>query len=294
MTYEQLRVLQAIVTEGTFRGAAEKLFKSQPAISNMVKNLEGECGFLLLSRDQYRPKLTDEGRVFYEKALQALHQMNQLAALSKHMAKKEELLVRIAVNAVCPLNLLLSTLKCFEETYPATQLDVSTESMGGAMERLCDDEADMVITVQSGMEPSYMEAVPFRVVRILQVAHRDYPPAAYGGINSAADMHSYVQMIVADSSLRHTSPSLDVLLGARHWRVTDFTANKDIILAGMAWGAMPEHLIQDELARGELVPIHVEGIEPRLSQLYLLRRTDKAIGVVADALWTALKELTEE
>ena len=291
MTYEQLRALQAVVTEGTFRGAAVKLFKSQPAISNMVRKLELECGIKLLSRDQYRPALTPEGRIFYEKALLALHQMNQLTALSKHMAKKEEPLVRIAVNAVCPLNVLFDTLKNIETLYPATQLDVSTESMGGAMERLVDGETDIAITTQAGMESAYMEAVPFMVVRILQVAHRDYPPAAHGKINGAADMRSYVQMVVADSSQHRTAQSLDVLQGARHWSVTDFAANKEIIMAGMAWGGMPEHLIKDELANGELVPLHIEGIEPRLSQLYLIRRTDKSIGVVSDAIWNALLEL---
>jgi len=291
MTFEQLRVLQAIVTEGTFRGAAERLYKSQPAVSNMIKKLEQECGFIVLSRDQYRPELTPEGRVFYEKALLVLNQMNQLAALSKHVAKKEEPLVRIAVNAVCPLNALLNTLKRIEERYPATQLDVSTESMGGAMERLIEDDTDIAITTQAGMESSYMEAVPFTVVSILQVAHRDYAPAVHGKINAAADMRSYVQLIVADSSQHRTTQSLDVLQGARHWRVTDFSASKEIILSGMAWGGMPEHMIREELANGELVPLLVEGIEQRLAQLYLLRRTDKSIGVVSDALWKAFREL---
>ena len=62
MTFEQLRVLNAIVTEGTFRGAAEKLYKSQPAISNMIKKLEDECGITLFSREQYRPELTEHGQ----------------------------------------------------------------------------------------------------------------------------------------------------------------------------------------------------------------------------------------
>ncbi len=61
MTFEQLRVLHAIVSEGTFRRAAETLFKSQPALSTMMKNLEAEVGFELLSRDQYRPSLTAQG-----------------------------------------------------------------------------------------------------------------------------------------------------------------------------------------------------------------------------------------
>lgn len=67
-----------------------------------------------------------------------------------------------------------------------------------------------------------------------------------------------------------------------------------VVAEGTFRGAMPEHLIGEELARGELVPIHVEGIEPRLSQLYQIRRTDKSIGIVASALWQALRDLSEE
>jgi DNA-binding transcriptional LysR family regulator len=62
----------------------------------------------------------------------------------------------------------------------------------------------------------------------------------------------------------------------------------------MAWGGMPEHMIEKELARGVLKPVHVEGIEPRLSQLYLVRRTDKPIGLVADAIWQALQHANKK
>lgn len=288
MTYEQLRVLQSIVNEGTFRAAAEKLHKSQPALSNTIKKLEQECGFELFSRDQYRPQLTDEGQVFYEKAQLALNQMHQLTALSKHIAKKEELMVRIAVNALCPLKKLLATLKNIETEFPATQLDLSTESMGGAMERLLDDEVDIAITTQTGIEASYMEAITFTPVRILQVAHRNYPLVTDDKFNAASEVSAYIQLVVADSSQHNSTQSHDVLQGVRHWRVSDISTNKEIILSGMAWGGMPEHMIKKELSSGELVPVHVEGIEPRISQLYLIRRTDKPIGLVADAIWQAL------
>jgi DNA-binding transcriptional LysR family regulator len=63
-------------------------------------------------------------------------------------------------------------------------------------------------------------------------------------------------------------------------------------MAGMAWGGMPEHLITKELKSGELVPVHVEGIEPRLAQMFLIRRTDKPVGVASDAIWQALQKLS--
>lgn len=294
MTYEQLRVLQAILTAGTFRGAAEKLHKSQPAISAMIKNLEQECGITLISRDQYRPVLTPEGQMFYEKAVLALRQMNQLSSLAKRLAKHEEPLVQIAINAVCPLPVLLGTLKKIDEAHPATQLNLSTEHMGGAMEKLAEGSVDIVLTTQTDMQPSFMEAIPFMAVRIIPVAHHSYEPAKHGAVFAADDMRQYVQVIVADSSHSQRKQTLDVLPEVKHWIVTDFAAKKDIIMAGMGWGGLPEYQIQDELATGELVHIHVEGFEVRHSQLYLIRRTDKTIGVVAEALWQALQDLSKK
>ena len=97
-----------------------------------------------------------------------------------------------------------------------------------------------------------------------------------------------VQVIVADSSIAGPRQSLDVIPGARHWTVTDVAAKKDIILAGMGWGGLPEHVVAKELASGKLVRVHVEGFDIRTSQLFVIRRTDRPIGVVADALWKAL------
>lgn len=290
MTYEQLRVLQAVVTEGTFRKASKKIHKSQPALSVMIKNLEEECGVKLFSRDQYRPVLTSEGTVFYEKAVLALAQMNELLGLAYRLAKEEEPLVRIAFNAICPLPALLGTLKKIDDQYPVTQLRVSTESMGGAIERLSEGKSDIVVTTQTDLQGDIMEAFPLMSVSILPVGHCSYEPAKSKKLNSAMIMRNFVQVIVADSSQSKKKQTLDVLPGGKHWIVTDFAAKKDIIMAGMGWGGLPEYLIHKELKRGVLVQLNVEGFEVRHAQLYAIRRTDKPVGIVADALWKALKK----
>ncbi|MEH6405621.1 MAG: LysR family transcriptional regulator, partial [Sneathiella sp.] len=103
MTYEQLVMLNAIVTEGTFRAAAEHLNKSQSAISHMIKKLENEIDFSLFSREAYRPKLTPSGEVFYRQATRVIQQMQQLGNLAKSLRAKQEAQVFLAVTATYPL-----------------------------------------------------------------------------------------------------------------------------------------------------------------------------------------------
>lgn len=290
MTFEQIRVLHAIVTEGSFRAAAGKLYKSQPAVSNMIKNLEHELAVQLLSREKYRPVLTAEGAIFYEKALQVLEQMNELAGLAKRLSKHEESIVTLAVNAVCPLRPVLQTLKEVQSLYIATQIKLSTEQMGGAMEQLFESNADLIISTQTDIDTSIMEAKPYKTVEIIPVAHRDYPPARSDALKSISDMQPFVQVVVADSSQSRSKQTLDVMPHSRRWVVTDFASKKEIILNGMGWGGLPEYMVRQELAGGELVRLSVSGFDIRHSQLYLIRRMDKPVGVVSQAIWQAFSD----
>ena len=292
MTYEQLRVLQAVVQTGTFRAAAVQVHKSQPAVSGLIKNLETELGFELFSRDGYRPELTARGAAFYEQAIVALRSMGELRALAARLTGDEEAEVRLAVNQIYPLPSILETLREVDNAHPATRLTVTTESVAGAMDRLLRSETDIALTTDMGLMPDRMEARAFDTVRVFPVARPDYGPATRAH-NSVDDVRGDVQVVVADSSIAGPKQSLDVIQGARLWTVTDVAAKKDIIMAGMGWGGLPEHLVADELADGRLVRVHVEGFAIRTSQLYLIRRSDRPLGVVADALWRALCRIGE-
>jgi DNA-binding transcriptional LysR family regulator len=56
------------------------------------------------------------------------------------------------------------------------------------------------------------------------------------------------------------------------WSVTDVLAKKEVIRAGMGWGGLPEHVVADALASGELVALHVPEFEADAMELFALRR----------------------
>ncbi len=289
MTFEQLRVFHAVVSTGTFRGASERLHKSQPAISKMVQNLEDELGVKLFTRDSYRPQLTEAGRAFYERAADVLEQTIQLGNFARRLGNQHEPLVHLAINAVCPLPPVLQTLRDIQERFPGTELKFSTEHLAGVIERLYENQVDLVISTQTDMDCRIMEAVPYTTVRIIPVAHADHPLAQGEQVKLLAEVQPHVQVIVADSSRGRLNQSFDVMPGARRWRVTDVAAKKEIILAGLGWGGLPEHVISAELASGQLVPLRIDGFSIRTLRLYLIRRKDRAAGPVAQVIWDALQ-----
>ena len=209
------------------------------------------------------------------------------------MNAQQEAEVYLAVAATCPLQPLLNLVHDLSAVYPGTHIRFSRENMGGVVERLLDEQADIVIASLDGVPTDQVEALPFIGVNIIPVAHPDYEPAKTSAVKSNQEMQNYVQVVVADSSQHQIKQSRDVLAGALRWTVSDFSAKKEIILAKMGWGGVPEHLIDEELASGQLVKLNIAGFTTRHSQLYKIRRKHYVGGIVAQSLWDSLQPIDQ-
>ena len=82
MTLRQMEYLIAVVDEGSFTRAAERLFVSQPALSHQVKALEESVGGALLERLPHSVQLTPLGRAFLPHATAGRVNHDPISSLS--------------------------------------------------------------------------------------------------------------------------------------------------------------------------------------------------------------------
>lgn len=80
MDTEALRTFLKIAAVGSFTRAAEITGVSQPSLTRLVRDLEAEIGASLFERGRRGVFLTDEGRLFGERAGKLLHQLDRLVA----------------------------------------------------------------------------------------------------------------------------------------------------------------------------------------------------------------------
>jgi DNA-binding transcriptional LysR family regulator len=120
--------------------------------------------------------------------------------------------------------------------------------------------------------------VRFRTVRILPVAHRDHPLATCGTPVPPALLRAHPQIVLRDGANRPASPSLNVLEGGGRW-----SAKRDVILARMGWGGLPEHVVADALASRILVRLEVPEFEVRAMELFAMHRHDRPLARRAPA-----------
>ncbi len=281
MTLEQIFTIEAIVNHGSFKAAADFLHKSQPSISMAVKKLEEEYQVTLFSRDEYRPTLTNEGRIFYEKARAVLKEFRELESTAIQMNRGEEVELRISIDAVSPVSLILKFLKRFFTNHPNTKLMLSFEVLNGTLERLIDGEVDFAITPM--MEGEWdVETLLLTKTQMIPVMRADLIKD-----KKVTDtvLREYNQIILADSARRVKKVSTGILEGGKSVTLSEISFKKEMILQGLGWGGLPLEMIKNELAKKILVPIKTSLIKERSMEIFLVRDKKKAMGPVAKELW---------
>ena len=293
MTLEQLKMLVKIADTGSVLAAAEKLFRTQPTVSVAIRKLEEELGVALLDRNQYRATLTNEGRQLCQQAREVLRQTADFTTLAKHLAVGNEPNLHLAIEASCPMPLLLQFFRECQRKYPQTEFNLQGENIWGALDKLQTGQVDIAISPWFE-ELTNLESIFLTRTRLLAVAAAGFCRA--DRMLSLKEMKKRVQVVVRDSSSQpQQQKSYGVIEGGRHWVVSDHQTKKELIEAGMGWGKLHEHLIRNELDSGKLIPLKINNYPCSLNiEIRAVRRLDEPVGPVAAALWQDLNRLSQE
>lgn len=290
MTLDQLNALKAVVEGGSLKAGAQALNRTQPTISVAIKNLEEELGVEIFARDQYRNRLTPAGQTLYEKAKLILKQVHSFENLGKQLAAGEEAEVGIAFDSSVPVHLILNVIRQCKVEFPRTRLNIYSENVFGALDRLEEGKAAVAIFAWI-KDIQKLESIPFMTIRFIPVISAKSPLLKEYQVIPEEVMKEYSQVVIRDSSRNPSKENYGVLEGGDQWRVNDFHTKKEIILQNMGWGYLPEHLIQDELEQGLLVPLKIERFpEHGEASIRVVRLANEAAGPVTRRLWQLFQD----
>jgi LysR family nitrogen assimilation transcriptional regulator len=77
MELRQLRYLLAVAEEGSITRAAQRVYVTQPALSQQLQLLERELGTALLDRSGRRVRLTPAGEILVRSAREVIRQLEE-------------------------------------------------------------------------------------------------------------------------------------------------------------------------------------------------------------------------
>jgi DNA-binding transcriptional LysR family regulator len=101
---------------------------------------------------------------------------------------------------------------------------------------------------------------------------------------SKAELGRHPQVVVKSSDEK--APDTGLIDEAPKWFVTDMSMKKELILTGLGWGRLPDHMVEDEITRGALLNL------PTLGDLSLpvclTKRAGQHLGPVGQRVWENL------
>jgi DNA-binding transcriptional LysR family regulator len=284
LTLQQLQCFDAVVAEGSFQAAADRLGRSQPSVSTAVKNLESQLQLDLLDRSGYRVTLTEAGRSFHQRARIFLEEFKGLRNHAAQLAAGEESELRVVIGDLCPLPETLKLLRKFFDHCPGTRLHLHFEAIAGPWERLFNGEADLILHHVDKADTRF-EAVDLFAVKLIPVVAPNFLRFPISRIMTPEMMRDYVQCVIRDTARQSGPHDYFLIEGARRWTVSDQLMKRELILQGMGWGHLPEYLIKQDLRAGRLLAITGKYFKGGRAELVAARLRNAPHGPVAKRLW---------
>ena len=122
MELRHLRYFVAVAEELHFGRAALRLRIAQPALSQQIRQLDGELGVALLARTKRRVALTEPGRLFLPEARRALAQAAAAADVARRAGAGEVGRLRIGYVDAALWGVLPAVLGAYRERHPDVRL----------------------------------------------------------------------------------------------------------------------------------------------------------------------------
>ena len=123
MEMAQLEYFSRVVQEKSFSKAADKVFRTQPAVSIAIRRSGGES-VATMNRTQKTPVLTEAGQVVYDYAQRILGLRDQVGQAIAEMQSLKRGLIRVGANESTTLYLLPELILKFRERHPEVKVEI--------------------------------------------------------------------------------------------------------------------------------------------------------------------------
>ncbi|MBV9356001.1 MAG: LysR family transcriptional regulator, partial [Chloroflexi bacterium] len=143
MELRHLRYFVTVAAELHYARAAQRLFISQPALSQQVRSLEAELGLKLLERNRRGVRLTPEGVAFLAEARAVVQQADHAAAVARALAEGATGRLRMSYVLTTPGGLPELIVSEYQRRYPGVQISADSGSTAQNVERLRRGELDV-------------------------------------------------------------------------------------------------------------------------------------------------------
>lgn len=284
ITIDQIMCFQAVIEEGSFTKASEKLMRAKSAVRYAVNNLEEQLGFRLLDRDHYRPKVTVKGEAFLYRSKKILNEYTELETFCRQISSEVETRLALSVSDIYEMKKIYPLMRSAMENFPSTEIVLEREILSGE-QLLLSEQVDIAIYAGTG-EQRQIDRKQIDEIHLVLVIGKDHPflnlPKAERDLSALYRYPQIFQRSTINDHKDHGTINQDF-----KWKVTDTASKKELIINSFGWGRLPIKMIENDIDQGDLIHLkeyHLDEVIP----VYAGKRKKEFMGKVAQFIWDQL------
>lgn len=274
---ESLKVLKAVVEEGSFTAAAARLHLSAARVSKSIERLEVELKTKLFIRSTRHMQLTDGGERCYRYAIKLIEQWRGLTDELGEIHSQAEGKLKISVPMTWGLCVFSAILAKFMDKYPKITVDVH---MSDKHVSVIEGEFDLVLRLTHQLSDSALLCKKLKTYQFIACASPNYIEK-FGLPKQPEDLSTHRCLVFSQQGGRRKwqfwqeHKVIDVYLEP-HLHANNSALFKEALLAGQGIALIPSFVVENEINSGKLVPVLSDYSALELN-LYTLRPADHMI-----------------
>jgi DNA-binding transcriptional LysR family regulator len=289
-TLDQLRILRAIASEGSFKKAADSLYVTQPAVSLQIQNLEKQLDVALFDRGGRKAQLTEAGHLLLSYCDRILSQCQEAcrALDDLHNLKGGSLIV--GASQTTGTYLMPRMIGLFRQKYPDVSVQLQVHSTRRTAWGVANGQVDLAII--GGELPAdlndLLQVVPYAndelalvlppkhpLSRLPELTKEDLYRLGFVCLDAQSTTRKMVDQLLSRSKLDVGRIKIEMELNS-------FEAIKNAVQSGLGAAFLPVVSIERELTSGSLHRPQVSDLQVR-RQLKLISHPARYCSRAAEA-----------
>ena len=281
MDFDQLETFLEVARNLSFSRAAERRFRTQPAISAQIRAMEEEVGAKLLDRTGGKVSITAAGKVFLvyvESALEARRAAMRSVAEADRVPGGE---IVVAANEGSCLHLLPEVFAEFKRSYPDVGITVKRSESREVLEAIIDNSADFGVASMP-VTDKRITVVPIHRDELIMIVPTGHPLAKYKEVK-ITQIADYPLLL---PKMGRTRDSIDSMFEERNMKpnvsmeLDSSELLKRFVSAGVGIGFCANSTALGDLRLGIIAIVKLADAQIR-RDMALVFRKDKALSRAA-------------
>lgn len=283
LNFSQLQTFVTVISEGSMTAAADKLYLTQPAVSQQIRNLEDELGVDLLVRGVRLIKPTAQGEVLFEHAKKILLQAQQAEIAIKSMGSKLKGVVRIGTLNSIGLQIMSPVVSRLMRFNPHLHLKVDYEKGHELIRKFQNGELEVIILPETqkefGIDLGNVERKFLLKEEMWLVGNGKDSDVPVQIEDKQLGMFPYVSFSSEypgfQKSFKEKIKDLGISLNVV-FESANVGTLKRVIETGLGWGFLPAHSVKKQIRSGRLLRTHTSKLQYEVDLIYYYRKDSES------------------